>query len=57
MGIWLVSSFPARMDIIAWTASGVTALKWTSLGMAHGVMIYALVAALIAVLYRRPKPS
>ncbi len=57
LGIWLVSSYPDRMDGVAQVTSWVTALKWTSLGVAHGVMIYALVAALIAVIYRRPKLS
>jgi len=45
LGIGLVAAFPARLDAVAWLTAGVTALKWISLAVAHGVMVYALVGA------------
>jgi hypothetical protein len=48
LGIGLVGAFPARLDPVAWLAAGVTALKWTSLALAHAVMLYALAAAGLA---------
>ncbi len=45
LGIWLVATFPARLDALAWLSAGVTSLKWLSLGAAHLVMLYAVVAA------------
>ena len=47
LGIWLVGSFPARLDAIAWLTTGVTMSKWTTLVLAHFVMLFALGAALI----------
>lgn len=47
LGIWLVSAFPQRLDAAAWFATSITALKWLSLAAAHGVMLYALVAAAV----------
>lgn len=45
LGIGLVGAFPTRWDGIAWLATSVTALKWISLALAHGVMLSALWAA------------
>jgi hypothetical protein len=45
LGIGLVAAFPARLNAVAWLTTGVTALKWISLAVAHVVMAYALVAA------------
>jgi hypothetical protein len=45
LGIWLVGDWPARHDWAVWFASSVTAIKWLSLGLAHVVMVVALVAA------------
>jgi len=45
LGIALVRSFPARHDALAWLATTVTALKWGSLVLAHGVLLVAAVKA------------
>lgn len=52
-GIFLVTAFPARHDAIAWLAALVTAGKWLTLVFAHGVLGYALVAAMRAKWRRR----
>ena len=45
LGIWVVGSFPQRLDGLAWLSTGVTGMKWVSLVVAHGVMLFALVGA------------
>ena len=45
LGIGLVAAFPARLNAVAWLTTSVTALKWVSLVVAHGVMVCAIVAA------------
>ncbi|MFQ5634501.1 MAG: hypothetical protein ACE5G3_04120 [Gammaproteobacteria bacterium] len=46
LGIALVSAYPARLDWLAWLTTAVSAFKWTTLGVAHLVMLYAVTAAL-----------
>ena len=48
LGIGLVAAFPGRLDALAWLATGVTALKWLSLAVAHVVLVFSLVAAIRA---------
>lgn len=45
LGIFLVSRFPQRFDALAWTATTVTAVKWTTLAAAHLVLAGAVIAA------------
>jgi hypothetical protein len=45
LGIALVALFPRRLDGLAWLAAGVTGLKWVSLAVAHGIMVWVVVAA------------
>ncbi|MEO8444885.1 MAG: hypothetical protein ABI567_07775 [Gammaproteobacteria bacterium] len=45
LGIALVGAFPQRLVGLAWIAAGATAIKWGSLALAHGIMLYALAAA------------
>lgn len=52
LGMALVAAFPTRLESVAWLAAGVTALKWTSLALAHVAMLYALLAA-----FRRRGPG
>jgi hypothetical protein len=47
LGITLASNFPERMDNIAWIATGITSVKWSSLAVAHAIMLYALILAAI----------
>jgi len=54
LGIGLVAAFPARLDAVAWLTTGVTALKWISLAVAHLVMVYALIAACRSAFRRDP---
>ena len=51
LGILLVANYNTRMDSIAWLASGMSALKWVSLVLAHGILIYALSYALLKKLH------
>jgi hypothetical protein len=48
VGIYLVASFPARHDGLAWAATFITAGKWLTLALAHAILIYALAAAIWA---------
>jgi hypothetical protein len=48
LGIVLISSYPTRLDGLAWLTTTVTSLKWTTLIIAHLIMLYALGAALAA---------
>ena len=57
LGIGLVSAFPTRLDTLAWLATGITALKWISLALAHAVMFYALWAALRSAIRREHRPA
>lgn len=50
LGIGLVAAYPARLDALAWLTSGTTSLKWVSLAVAHGAMLYALASALAGTL-------
>jgi len=45
LGMILVSSFPARYDGLAWLATSVSGFKWTTLVIAHLIMLYAIGAA------------
>lgn len=42
LGVVLVSQFPERLDWLAWITACVTAFKWTSLGFAHVLMVWAI---------------
>jgi hypothetical protein len=53
LGIALVQAYPQRLDVLAWLASGITLLKWTSLVVAHLVLAYALLRAAAAWWRRR----
>jgi hypothetical protein len=46
LGIFLIASLPQQYPLVAWLASGVTAMKWFALSFAHLLMFYALVIAL-----------
>ena len=46
LGIFLVSAYPDRFDTLAWITALVSAFKWTTLTIAHLVMLYALGAAM-----------
>ena len=45
LGIMLVSRYPAQLISLAWLTSAVTTLKWTILGLAHLILILAIIAA------------
>jgi hypothetical protein len=45
LGITLVSAFPQRLDGLVWLATLTTGAKWSTLAVAHLVMLYALGAA------------
>lgn len=45
-GIFLVLQFPERHDAVAWLAAAFTAGKWLTLVAAHGVLAYAVWAAI-----------
>jgi hypothetical protein len=47
LGIWLVANADIRMDMLAWLATLMTAGKWISLVLAHGILVYAAGAALL----------
>ena len=47
LGIIIVSSYPERLDMLAWMTASVSALKWTMLTIAHVIMLYAIGAALV----------
>ena len=47
LGILLVANYSTRLDLVAWLATGSSALKWVSLVLAHGILIYALASALL----------
>ena len=51
LGIVLVANFPQRLDALAWLTTSVSFSKWLTLTIAHGIMLYALGAAL----YQRRK--
>lgn len=46
LGIWLVSNYDHRLDVLAWATTGISALKWISLVLAHVILVYALISAL-----------
>lgn len=48
LGIALVAAWPERMDALAWLTASVTLFKWTTLVLAHLVMLFAIGAALRA---------
>jgi len=52
-GIVLVANADTRLDALAWLGSTLTASKWVTLVLAHGILIYALIAAATAALRRR----
>jgi hypothetical protein len=45
-GIVLVANADTRLDALAWLAAGLTAAKWTTLVLAHLVLVYALLRAM-----------
>lgn len=45
LGIALVGAFPERLTLLAWLAASATTMKWITLTLAHGVMLYAVAAA------------
>jgi hypothetical protein len=47
LGIMLVSSYPDRLDMLAWVTASISAFKWLTLTIAHLVMLFALGVALI----------
>ena len=47
LGIILVSSYPDRIETLAWITASVSSLKWLTLTIAHLIMLYALGAALL----------
>jgi hypothetical protein len=46
LGILLVSNPANRMDMLAWLASFTTTIKWSSLVIAHLILLYAIALAL-----------
>jgi hypothetical protein len=46
LGMYLVSSYPLRLDGLAWLAASVSGTKWLTLGAAHVIMLYALASAI-----------
>jgi len=46
LGIIIISNYPYRLDALAWMTASVSVFKWTTLTIAHLVMLYALGAAL-----------
>jgi len=47
LGIALVTGLPATQPTLAWSAAIVTALKWTTLAIAHLIMMTALALAAV----------
>lgn len=45
-GILLVANADTRLDALAWLAAGLTGAKWLTLGVAHVILLYAVVRAL-----------
>lgn len=45
LGIVLMSSYPARLEWLAWITTLVSAFKWITLVAAHGIMLVALGSA------------
>jgi hypothetical protein len=52
LGMVLISSFPTRYDGLAWLAATVSGFKWSTLVVAHLIMLYAIGAAAAARLRR-----
>jgi hypothetical protein len=48
LGIALVQGFPARHEELAWLAAAITLLKWSSLALAHVLLLVAMVQAVRA---------
>ncbi|MAF83450.1 MAG: hypothetical protein QGH93_02585 [Gammaproteobacteria bacterium] len=53
LGIALVSNYPDRCDLLAWITASLSAFKWSTLTIAHLIMLYALGAALVSRLRRQ----
>lgn len=47
-GIVLVANADTRLDALAWFAASLTSAKWTTLVIAHLILLYAAAAALLA---------
>ena len=47
LGIVIMTQYPQRLDTLAWVTTTVSATKWTTLVVAHVIMLYALGAALL----------
>lgn len=47
LGIVIMTSYPQRLDALAWITTTVSATKWFTLVFAHLVMVYALGAAFL----------
>jgi hypothetical protein len=54
LGILLVANYSTRLDFVAWLAASTSALKWVSLVLAHGILVYAVASALLKKLRERP---
>lgn len=48
LGMALISSYPERLDWLAWITTATSGFKWTTLTIAHVIMLYAMGAALAA---------
>ena len=46
LGILLVTNYNTQLNFIAWLAASTSAIKWVSLVLAHGILLYALGHAL-----------
>jgi len=57
LGILLVANYSNRLDLVVWLAASITAFKWVSLVLAHGILIYALVCAMAKKLKNRTMPA
>lgn len=49
-GVFLIGSYPIRFDGLAWLMAGTSFFKWTTLTISHLIMLYAIFAALRAVI-------
>lgn len=52
-GIVLVANADTRLDALAWFAAGLTSAKWSTLVLAHLILLYAAGAALLATISSR----
>ncbi len=48
LGILLVANFDTRVEPAAWLMTGMTTSKWVSLALAHGILLFAAGAAVLA---------